>query len=209
MGLDAALIGSAALMGLAGAPHCALMCSTPCALAARSRREQTRLLIGRLLGYGAAGGVAAASAQALARMSDGAAVLQPLWALLQAALLVLGVSLVVRGRVPVWLANTRWRPAPGRSFTTGLAWVAMPCGLLHAALLLAALSNSPLGGGLAMAAFAVTSTLGLAVAPAWLARLPRRVGDASPALRLAGLGLALASGWALAHGVWQRIALLC
>ncbi|MBW8894344.1 MAG: sulfite exporter TauE/SafE family protein, partial [Burkholderiales bacterium] len=58
-------------------------------------------------------------------------------------------------------------------------------------------------------AFAVTSTLGLTVAPAWLARLPRRVGDASPALRLAGVGLALASGWALAHGVWQRIALVC
>ena len=209
MGLDAALIGSAALMGLAGAPHCALMCSTPCALAARGRREQTRLLIGRLLGYSAAGVVAAASAQALSRMSQGTAVLQPLWALLQAALLVLGISLIVRGRVPVWLANVRWRPTPGRSFTTGLAWVAMPCGLLHAALLLSALSNSPLGGGLAMAAFAVTSTLGLAVAPAWLARLPRRVGDASPALRLAGLGLALASGWALAHGVWQRIALVC
>ncbi|MBW8845649.1 MAG: sulfite exporter TauE/SafE family protein [Burkholderiales bacterium] len=209
MSLDAALIGSAALMGLAAAPHCALMCSTPCALAARGRREQTRLLAGRLLGYSVAGIVAAASAQTLARMSQGTAVLQPLWALLQAALLVLGISLIVRGRVPVWLANARWRPMPGRSFTTGLAWVAMPCGLLHAALLLSALSSSPLGGGLAMAAFAVTSTLGLTVAPAWLARLPRRVGDASPALRLAGVGLALASGWALAHGVWQRIALVC
>lgn len=209
MGLDGALIGSAALMGLAAAPHCALMCSTPCALAARGRREQLRLLAGRLLGYGAAGVAAAASAQALARMSQGAAVLQPLWALLQAALLVLGLSLLARGRVPVWLSHVRWRPAPGRSFATGLAWVLMPCGLLHAALLLSALSNSPVGGGLAMAAFAVTSTLGLAVAPAWLARLPRRVGDASPALRLAGLGLVLASGWALAHGVWQRIAALC
>jgi uncharacterized protein len=212
MGLDAALIGSAALMGLAGAPHCTLMCSTPCALAARGRRQQLRLLSGRLVGYGAAGAIAAASAQALAQMSQGAAVLQPLWALLQAALLVLGLSLVVRGRVPVWLAPARWRPGYGRSvgsFTTGLAWAAMPCGLLHAALLLAALSNSPVGGGLAMAAFAATSTLGLAVAPAWLARLPRRAGDASPALRLAGAGLVVASGWALAHGVWQRVLLAC
>ena len=209
MSLDAALVGSAALMGLAAAPHCALMCSTPCALAATGRREQARLLTGRLIGYSAAGVVASVSAQALAQMSQGAAVLQPLWALLQAALLVLGLSLVVRGRVPVWLANARWRPAPGRSFVTGLAWVVMPCGLLHAALLLAALSNSPLGGGLAMAAFAVTSMLGLAVAPAWVARLPRRVGDASPALRLAGVGLVAASGWALVHGVWQRALLAC
>ncbi|MCE4553587.1 sulfite exporter TauE/SafE family protein [Roseateles cellulosilyticus] len=209
MSLDLALIGSAALMGLGAAPHCALMCSTPCALAARKREEQQRLLVGRLLGYSTAGAVAAASAQALAHMSQGAAVLQPLWALLQAALLVLGLSLVVRGRVPVWLANVRWRPAPGRSLATGLAWVAMPCGVLHAALLLSALANSPLGGGLAMAAFAVTSTLGLTVAPAWIARLPRRVGDASPALRLAGVGLAAASGWALVHGVWERVAQLC
>lgn len=204
-----ALIASAALMGLAAAPHCALMCSTPCALAGRRRDEQLRLLAGRLLGYAGAGVVAAASAQMLARMSQGAAVLQPLWALLQAALLVLGLSLVARGRVPVWLTNARWRPAPGRSFATGLAWVAMPCGVLHAALLMSALSNSPLEGGLAMAAFAVTSTLGLAVAPAWIAKLPRRAGDASPALRLAGLGLVAASGWALAHGVWERLTLAC
>ena len=209
MGLDLALISSAALMGLAGAPHCALMCSTPCALAARGRKQQMRLLAGRLLGYSAAGVVAALSAQALASMSQGAAVLQPLWALLQAALLVLGLSLLVRGRVPAWLGNVRWRPHPGRSFFTGLAWVAMPCGLLHAALLLSALSNSPLGGGLAMAAFAITSTLGLAVAPGLISRLPRRIGDASPALRLAGLGLVMASGWALVHGVWQRALLAC
>ncbi|RZJ09793.1 MAG: sulfite exporter TauE/SafE family protein [Rubrivivax sp.] len=205
----AALIASAALMGLAAAPHCALMCSTPCALAAGKRDEQLRLLVGRLLGYSGAGVVAAASAQALSRMSQGAAVLQPLWALLQAALLVLGLSLVIRGRVPVWLANARWRPAAGRSFATGLAWVAMPCGVLHAALLMSALSNSPLEGGLAMAAFAVTSTLGLAVAPVWIAKLPRRVGDASPALRLAGLGLVAASGWALGHGVWERLTQGC
>lgn len=209
MSLDVALISSAALMGLAGAPHCALMCSTPCALAARGRPQQVRLLAGRLLSYTAAGAVAALSAQALARMSAGAAVLQPLWALLQAALLLLGLSLLVRGRVPMWLSNVRWRPQPGRSFFTGLAWVAMPCGLLHGALLLSALSSSPWSGGLAMAAFATTSTLGLAVAPAWLARLPRRVGDASPALRLAGLGLVAASGWALVHGVWQRAVLAC
>lgn len=209
MSLDAALIGSAALMGLAGAPHCALMCSSPCALAAQGRQQQMRLLAGRLVGYTAAGVMAALSAQALGRMSAGAAVLQPVWALLQAALLVLGLSLLVRGRVPAWLGQARFRPQPGRSFATGLAWVVMPCGLLHAALLLSALSNSPVSGGLAMAAFAATSTLGLAVAPALFARLPRRVGDASPALRLAGLGLVAASGWALVHGVWQRAALVC
>lgn len=65
MALDAALIASATLMGLAGTPHCAAMCSAPCTLAAGPR--PARLLAGRLLGYTAGGAIVAASAEALAR----------------------------------------------------------------------------------------------------------------------------------------------
>lgn len=207
--LDVALITSAALMGLAGTPHCALMCSAPCALAARGAQQQTRLLIGRVLGYAAGGALAAASAQVLGELSQGAAVLKPAWAMLQAAVLLLGLSLLVRGRAPGWLGAVRWQPKPRHAFGTGLAWVVMPCGLLHAALLLSALSSSPLSGAAAMAAFAVTSTLGLVVAPALRSRLPQRAGDATTALRLAGLGMAVASGWALGHGIWQQVLLVC
>ena len=91
-----------------------------------------------------------------------------------------------------------------------MAWVAMPCGLLHAALLLAGLSGSVAGGALAMAGFALASTPGLVVAPLWRARLLKRgVGGEMLALRLAGLALALGAGWALGHGVWQRVLLAC
>lgn len=208
MSLDAALITSAALMGLAGTPHCAAMCSAPCALAAGKR--PARLLLGRVLGYTAGGAVAAASAEALARASQGAAVLQPVWALLQAALLLLGLTLLVRGRAPAWLGAVNWRPQPRHAVVTGMAWVAMPCGLLHAALLMAGLSGSVGSGAAAMAAFALASTPALVIAPAWRARLLRRGDDgAMLALRLAGLALVVASGWALAHGVWQRLALAC
>ena len=208
MGLDAALIASAALMGLAGTPHCAAMCSAPCALAAG--RRPARLLVGRLLGYAAAGAVAAASAQVLATASGRILLLQPAWALLQAALLLLGLTLLARGRVPAWLGAVRWRPAPQHAFATGLAWVAMPCGLLHAALLLAGLSGSAGSGALAMAGFALASTPGLAIAPLWRARLLRRgAGGEVLALRLAGLGLAAGAGWGLLHGVWHGIRLAC
>ena len=208
MALDAALIASATLMGLAGTPHCAAMCSAPCALAAGPR--PARLLAGRLLGYTAGGAVVAASAEALARASQGIALLQPAWALLQAAMLLLGLTLLVRGRMPVWLSAVNWRPQPRHAFFTGMAWVAMPCGLLHAALLLAGLSGSVAGGGLAMAGFALASTPGLVVAPLWRARLLKRgVGGEMLALRLAGLALALGAGWALGHGVWQRVLLAC
>lgn len=207
--LDATLMMSAALMGLGGAPHCAVMCSAPCTLAAPDRQALGRLLAGRLVGYAAAGAGAAASAQALGALSSHVALLRPVWALLQAALLLLGLSLLVCGRVPGGLGAAGWHHKPRQAFATGLAWVVLPCGLLHAALLLSALSASPLSGAVAMAGFASTSTLGLVMAPALRSRLPRSLGSATPALRLAGLGMALASGWALAHGVWERLLQVC
>jgi sulfite exporter TauE/SafE len=208
MSLDVALITSATLMGLAGTPHCAAMCSAPCALAAGPR--PAKLLAGRVLGYSAGGAVAAASAEALARASQSVALLQPAWALLQAALLLLGLTLLARGRVPAWLGAVNWRPKPRHAFATGLAWVVMPCGLLHAALLLAGLSGSVPGGAAAMAGFALASTPGLVIAPLWRARLLRR-GERGEvlALRLAGLALAIGSAWGLGHGVWERILLAC
>ena len=63
--MDAALVTSAALMGLAGGPHCAAMCGAACKLAARagsdgSARGDARALLalhaGRAVGYAALGG---------------------------------------------------------------------------------------------------------------------------------------------------------
>jgi sulfite exporter TauE/SafE len=84
-----------------------------------------------------------------------------------------------------------------------MAWVVMPCGLLHAALLLAGLSGSPASGAAAMAGFALASTPGLVIGPLWRARLLKRGAG--------GDVLALAAGavWGLAHGAWQRLALAC
>ncbi|PZP36636.1 MAG: sulfite exporter TauE/SafE family protein [Roseateles depolymerans] len=207
--LDLALISSATLMGLAATPHCAAMCSAPCALACKGARQQAGFQVGRVLGYAAGGALATVSAQLLAEVSQSATLLQPVWALLQAALLALGLSLLWRGRAPLWLGALQWRPQGRHVMLTGMAWVAMPCGLLHAALLLAALSNTVLGGALAMTGFALASSLGLLVAPLLTARLRGRGGDAAPALRLAGLGMATASAWALVEGVWRRSLLLC
>jgi len=206
--VNLALIASAALLGLAATPHCAAMCSAPCALA--GGRRPASLMTGRLLGYSAGGAVVAASAGLLARASQGVSLLQPAWVFLQVAMLLLGVTLLVRGRMPVWLERVRWRPQPRHAFFTGLAWVAMPCGLLHAALLLASLSGSVAGGAAAMGAFALASTPGLVVAPLWRARLLRRGARGEVlAMRLAGVGVTAGAAWGLAHGVWQRVLLAC
>lgn len=216
--LELALIGSATLMGLAGTPHCALMCSAPCAAVCGAARERrVALLAGRVLSYTLGGAVAAATAQGLVQLTQGGQALRPVWALAHAALLMLGITLLVRGHQPAWLSAVGQQlsrqfglPRSRRAaFVAGLAWVAWPCGLLQSALLVAALTAKPWAGAAAMGAFALASSLGLWLAPALLARLPQGLAGAAPAVRLAGLGLAAASGWALVHGVWQQVTLAC
>lgn len=191
----------------------------------------------RLLSYAVAGGVVASSVDLMARWGQTVSVLRPLWVLVHLAALGLGLYLLWQGRQPAWfsqlgraspqLAMTPVKWAGGRSpdgrrgggasslraGVAGLAWVAWPCGLLQSALVVAALADGAWGGAGTMAAFAVGSAIGLLLGPALFLRLLKRDVDEargmSWAIRLAGLGLALSSGWALAHGVWQQIAAYC
>ena len=225
--LDLGLAASAALMGVAGIPHCLAMCGA-CSTAAGGRMPGA-FQFGRLLGYAAAGAVAAASVQLLGDMGQATALLRPVWVLVHVAALLLGLALLWRGRQPAWLENLGQAggrqlsvpvaglrgggavlAAPVRAGLAGLAWVAWPCGLLQSALLLAALASGPVQGAGVMAVFALASGAGLALGP-WL--LSRRGAGWQPIstwpVRLGGLGLAAASGWALGHGMWQEIVALC
>ena len=126
----------------------------------------------------------------------------------------------------------RWQAmtGPARSAGIGLAWVAWPCGLLQSALLVAALANTAAAGALVMAGFAAASAAGLVLGPAlwwrlsgarpgalagaWAGALPgsatgAAVFSATVAVRWAGGALALASAWALGHGLWLRFAAWC
>jgi sulfite exporter TauE/SafE len=230
--MDQALLFSALLMGLAGTPHCLAMCGAACAAASGGgqRPHLTGLHLGRLLSYSAAGAVAAASVGSLAALGQAVAVLRPLWTLVHAAALVLGLYLLWRGRQPAWMARLgrhrlaetvshrggAWQriQGPARSTGIGLAWVAWPCGLLQSALLVASLANGPVQGAMVMAGFASASAAGLVAGPALWARLSGRGGagqlaSAEWAVRLAGLALAGASAWALGHGMWMRVAAWC
>lgn len=219
-------------MGLAGSPHCAAMCGAACAGITRGRAPaRLSFHLGRLLSYALGGAVAAASVGAMAQLAQASAALRPFWVLLHMAVLLLGLSLMWRGRQPAWMmgvgqqlapggvaaagqSTVRWMPrsAPLRSGAAGLAWIAWPCGLLQSALVLAALASTPAWGAAVMSGFALTSSLGLLLGPALLWRL-LGVKDAELgmvwAIRLAGLALVLSSGWALGHGVWAQIAAFC
>jgi len=222
--MDLALIVSAALMGLAGAPHCAAMCSAGCGLVVRGcarghpARAWSAFLGGRALGYAAGGAVAAAAVSSLGLAAAAVPALRVLWTMFHLAALALGLWLLATARQPAWLE--RWGSTRGvtahaaggawRAAATGAVWVALPCGLLQSALRGAALANRPLGGAAALAAFALTSSTGLALVPAFAGRGRVAAWQASGwVVRMAGAGLAAASAWALGHGLWERIAAYC
>ncbi len=219
--MSTSLIAAGLLMGVASTPHCALMCGAPCAAIARrcggphSGRALAGWHVGRALAYIAAGAVAASAVALIASWSAGTAFMRPLWTMLQSAVLVLGLALVFSGRMPRWvdaaaLGLRRAVPADAplaarrskgarRATLMGLAWIAMPCGVLYGALAVAALAASPLEGASVMAAFALGSAPGLAGVPFIATRLMRMPQTA--ALRLAGAMLAAGSAWALWHGL--------
>lgn len=116
--------------------------------------------------------------------------LHPVWTLLHAGGLGLGVNLAWQARQPAWMAALGARPAPaaarwhgtavaalpaggarasyrgaGLAASAGAAWVAWPCGLLQSALLVAAMTGSAGAGAASMAGFAATSAFGLTVGP--------------------------------------------
>jgi sulfite exporter TauE/SafE len=141
--------------------------------------------------------------------------------MLHVAALALGIWMLATARMPAWASGRRttapqasggWQPmrGPVRAGIAGAAWIAWPCGLSQSALLLAALNDGAAGGAASMAAFAIASSPGLALLPLVLqrARGADKGGIGWP-IRIAGAALAVASAWALGHGLWQRVAEWC
>ncbi len=229
--MEAALVLSGVLMGAAGAPHCMAMCGAASSAAlgrcgGQGGATGAAFHLGRIASYAAAGAVAASSVALLRTLGDAVPVLRPLWTLVHVAAFALGLWLLVTGRQPAWmsaqpralspqLAREGWQrvAGPARAGAVGAAWVAWPCGLLQSALIVATLANTALGGALVMGGFAIASSTGLWAA-GWLwhrAASGRAAGFISGAwvVRFSGASLALASSWALAAGLWQRVMAYC
>ena len=215
---------TALVMGLVGGPHCVAMCGAACAgisraAAPRSTHALITFQLSRLVGYALLGAFAAGSVQGLALLGTHTGAIRPVWAMFHAAVLLLGLALLWRGRQPAWvdqLGQTVWHKArpllarmgPRAPLLLGLAWALMPCGLLYSALLVASLTAHAAQGAAVMALFSLGSSLSLTLAP-WL--LLRLRGGASGvwAIRLAGLALAATSTWALWMGLTQPTGLFC
>ena len=231
--MQTSLAATALLMGLAGGPHCVAMCGAACAAMGRSTAvgsatsgTNTKALwtfqLGRLAGYSALGGLAAASMQGLGWLSIQSAALRPVWTLLHVAAALLGLMLLWQARQPVWLdigARKVWsrirtatqgsgKATAAAPLVLGAAWSLLPCGLLYSALLVAALSPSPVDGAGVMALFAVGSGVSLMAGP-WLWLRLRGPGSGAWAIRLAGAALLASSVWALWMGLVHDTAPWC
>ena len=235
--MQTALLGTALLMGLAGGPHCVAMCGAACSGVIRIVRapqggtavvasilhgQGTTLAFhaGRIASYAAAGAVAAMAMQGIGLASERAVALRPFWVLLHVAVLMWGLSLAVLGRQPVWAhrlggsVQARLRPLTGSAagvLVAGALWVAMPCGLLYSALMLAGLADGPLQGAMVMACFAAGSGVSLIAAPWLWQRLRAGAGVARKewGSRLAGALLAAVAFHALWGDLARQIELWC
>ena len=240
--MQTTLAATALLMGLAGGPHCVAMCGAACAaisgtltvtgpsgisgITRTERTAQTKsslwiFQVGRLIGYSALGGLAAASMQGLGWLSVHSAAIRPVWTLFHVAAALMGLMLLWQARQPVWLQNSArkvWhgvRTAVGGSnsgtapLMIGVLWSLLPCGLLYSALLVAAMSSNPLEGAAVMALFALGSGVSLMAGPwLWLRMRSKDVGG-KWAIRIAGLALFATSGWALWMGLVHNTAPWC
>jgi sulfite exporter TauE/SafE len=196
------------------------MCGAGCAAVTGSQRARAwAFQAGRLSGYAALGAVVAASAAALQWSAAHAALLKPFWAMFHVAVIALGLSLLWLGAQPAWIerASQRvWQSLRLRTlsvdrarwpFAAGVLWAALPCGLLYAALMLAALADTPWQGGAVMAVFAIASGAGLQLGVSQWQRLRRASGRWG--VRIAGAALVLASAWGLGHGIAQAALAWC
>lgn len=220
--MQTSLALTALLMGLVGGPHCIAMCGAACAgigQAAGARRNEAlwTFQLGRVFGYAALGGLAAASIQGLGWLTIQSAALRPVWTLFHVAALLLGLLLLWRAQQPVWLesaARRLWQGARalaagrgrGAPLAMGVLWALLPCGLLYSALLVAAMTGQALEGAAVMALFATGTAVSMLAGPwLWL----RLGGQGQWGVRLAGLALAASSAWALWMGLAHDTAPWC
>jgi len=226
--MQSSLALTALLMGLVGGPHCVVMCGAACAgigQAAGPRKNSAMWTFqaGRVLGYSALGGVAAASMQGVGWLSSQAVALRPIWTMLHVAAMLLGLLLVYKAQQPVWLDSAGkkiWARARslasgwggGAPLLIGALWTFLPCGLLYSALLVAALTANVGQGAAVMALFALGTSVSMMAGPwLWLQLRGqgRGLGDGNWGVRLAGLALAASSFWALWMGFAHDTAPWC
>ena len=228
--MQSSLAVTALLMGVAGGPHCIAMCGAACAgigqaAGAQKNSAMWTFQFGRVIGYSLLGALAAASMQGLGWMTVQSAALRPVWTMFHAAMIALGLVLLIKAQQPIWLesfgrkvwgkvrglTNGRGNTAP---LLIGTLWSLLPCGLLYSALMVATLTGNAVEGAIVMALFAAGTSVSMMAGPwLWLklqsSKNPNIQGMGDWGMRLAGLALAASAAWALWMGYMHDTAPWC
>jgi sulfite exporter TauE/SafE len=195
--MSAALFG-ALLAGLAGSPHCVLMCGPFAAACSRAGGGAGVLAwhLGRVTSYAGLGALAGWFGAALpgpSWLSVALATTLLLWFAAALAGLVPEPRVVIPGVASVGRLLGTSHPL-GR-FGFGLVNGFIPCGLVYSALSLPVALGTPGAGALAMALFGAGTSPALSVAAAGFRRLELR---SRSARRVVALLVLVAGLWALA-----------
>jgi sulfite exporter TauE/SafE len=206
---------------------CGVILDPPGVPGAAQWQRVARTLGGRAASYALAGAVAGLVGASFLQLGRWVAMLSPAWVALQCLAAFVGLVMLASGHLPAMFRQRPPRPlarsnagtlagiavrvdgtspAKDRSLWRGAAFLLMPCGLLHAALLLAVLAGDPLAGAVTMLAFAIPSGLGAVLGRRMLAKglqcfLPAAATPTAQALRVERIGVRVAGAFMLSAGL--------
>ena len=218
---QASVFLSTFFMGMMGGPHCIAMCGAPCAvISTQGSRQIWQFHLGRILGYGILGGVAAYSVNNLAWLSNQTMSIHPLWTFFHGIIFVWGFVMLLYAKQPQWIdhiGESSWNTIQKLSktlrsnFLLGMLWSFMPCGLLYSALLVAALTLNILNGTISMMFFALGTSISLIVSPIiWLKIKNGKLWlNETQGMRIAGMLLMIAASWAIWMDLIHPMKLWC
>ena len=218
---QASVFLSTFFMGMMGGPHCIAMCGAPCAvISTQGSRQIWQFHLGRILGYGILGGVAAYSVNNLAWLSNQTMSIHPLWTFFHGIIFVWGFVMLLYAKQHQWIdrmGESIWNVIQKLSktlrnnFLLGMLWSFMPCGLLYSALLVAALTLNILNGTISMMFFALGTSISLIVSPIiWLKIKNGKLWlNETQGMRIAGMLLMIAASWAIWMDLIHPMKLWC
>ncbi|MBT4182867.1 MAG: sulfite exporter TauE/SafE family protein [Nitrosomonadales bacterium] len=196
------------MMGFFGGPHCIAMCGGVCNFFINQSKSKFFLFqLGRLLGYGLLGFVAALTLNSIYEFFQYSLYLRPIRIFFHLSIIIWGGYLIIYlQQPPVFktfsvnssrLLNTL-KFHNINPFILGILWSLMPCALLYTALIMATMASSAAQGFFIMIAFGVGTLFALiSLSFIWIIFKNKAKSYEGICIRFAGIILVTCSIWGM------------